>query len=227
MKNVAYPDKRTLEEEIASQRLWRKNKLYLLYDTSKDSGQSGEGDIGPENISGRVHNDGCDPVRPRPTRRRRVIHSPGPDDQDDEEAAFSRDGRTDSDGFVADETLSVTSAYTSAGGMPKRQRRNESPHGQTVVRAEQHVIIMTDDDEPETEASTIPVQNNNPTNKESVTLAEDDVEAPSGGEGSFDIENMEFEVKKAQIKRAQLQAELEEVEVKQKMAAMKKRKAGN
>lgn len=42
-----------------------------------------------------------------------------------------------------------------------------------------------------------------------------------------DMEDIGFEMEKAEIKHAQLQARLEVIQLKQKMAALKKRKAGN
>lgn len=108
------------------------------------------------------------------------------------------------------------------------------PERQPKDSKAQHIIVIDDDDEPAVRPRKIARRASATRDAEAtikrkpkhiklearqeVVLVEEDVE---------DMEDMEFQVKKAQIKRAQLQAELEELELKQKMAAMKKRKAEN
>jgi hypothetical protein len=61
--------------------------------------------------------------------------------------------------------------------------------------------------------------------KKHIVLIEDDEEEDDNLEAD-DLEDLEFEMEEAEIKQAQLQARLEVVQLKRKMAAMKKRKAG-
>lgn len=175
--------------------------------------------------------------------RRRIILSPDPDESDDIEEAPN--GISHEDGQNVKEVAVETSILRAAAAQVPRKRKRVL--SEPEIKTEEQDIIVIEDDvvvkntgpvaTRDTQNAITVVDDDMDEDKKHIVLItnddEDDIDVkPVAGATeqpsvvNEDMEDMEFEMEKAEIKQAQLQARLEVVQLKQKMAAAKKRKVG-